>query len=51
MDVPKAEEGMDGHVGHKGHRGICLLFERCARWPPTAKEAKKYANYVSGEKG
>ena len=48
---PKVEEGTDGHVGHKGHRGICLLFERCNRWPPGAKEAKKYANYVSGEKG
>ena len=48
---PKAEEGTDGRGGHKGHRGICLLFERCARWPPTDKEAKKYANYVSGEKG
>ena len=43
----KAEE----EEGHEEHGGICLLFERCDHWPPTAAEAKKYANYVSGEKG
>ena len=46
----KAEEE-GGHKGHKDHQGICLLFESCNHWPPTAKEGKKYANYVSGEKG